>query len=86
MLPNGGGDGGLFVGEDCCGFATDVVREDGVGEADLLGCAVDKTGVDKFAECGVERRGDRETMALPNIRLIRWVFEPRKTYRTFLWA
>ena len=75
-----------FIGEDGCDFTADVICEERVGEADLLGCAVDKTGIDEFAERGVERRGDRETMALPNIRLIRWVFEPRKTYRTFLWA
>ena len=36
------------------GFAADVVREEGVGEADLPGRAVDKTRVDEFAERGVE--------------------------------
>ena len=51
--------------EDGGDFAADVVGEEGVGEADLLGRAVDEAGVDEFAERGVERRGDGEAMVLP---------------------
>ena len=51
--------------EDGGDFTADVVGEEGVGEADLLGRVVDKTGVDEFAERGVERRGDGEPVALP---------------------
>ena len=39
-----------FICEDSGNFTADVVGEERVGEADLLGRTVDKTGVDEFAK------------------------------------